>query len=89
MGLPKPDCVIFLNMPVEFSDKLLKSRYNGDNSKRDIHEKDLNYQLKCREAAIFAAAHGGWEIIDCVKDNQLRDVDDISEEILKTVSKIL
>ena len=89
MGLPKPDCVLFLNMPVEFSDKLLKSRYNGDNSKRDIHEKDLNYQLKCREAATFAAAHGGWKVIDCVKDNELRDIDDISEEIFKTVSKIL
>lgn len=34
LGLPKPDCVIFLSLPIEVSQKLLMERYGGDSGKR-------------------------------------------------------
>ena len=89
MGLPKPDAVIFLSMPEELSDKLLLSRYEGDSSKKDIHELDREYQKKCRKAAIFAAEHDNWITINCVKDGELRSIEDISDEIYKIVSKLI
>lgn len=50
MGIPKPDAVIYLDMPVEISQKLMTDRYHGDESKKDIHEKDVAYLNACREA---------------------------------------
>lgn len=39
LGLPVPDAVIYLDMDPMVSQKLLTSRYSGDDSKKDIHEK--------------------------------------------------
>lgn len=65
MGIPRPDCVIYLDMPVEISQRLMSERYGGDEVKKDIHEADVEYLLKCREAALFAAEKLGWSVIRC------------------------
>lgn len=39
LGLPRPDLVIFLDMPPEVSQTLLSGRYEGDEAKKDIHER--------------------------------------------------
>ena len=44
-AIPKPDAVIFLDMPVEVSTKMVESRYSGEESKQDLHEKDNAYHL--------------------------------------------
>ncbi|MBQ1451182.1 MAG: deoxynucleoside kinase, partial [Clostridia bacterium] len=38
IGIPKPSLVVFLDMPVEISQKLMTSRYSGDEGKKDVHE---------------------------------------------------
>lgn len=85
IGIPKPDMVIFLDMPTEVSQKLLKTRYCGDDNKKDIHERDIKYLEHCRSAAIFTAEFSGWQIINCAKDNEPRSISDISNDILKKV----
>lgn len=65
LGLPVADMVIFLDMPVEVSQKLLEGRYCGDSSKKDIHESDIEYLRKCRKSALYAAELLGWEIVAC------------------------
>ena len=67
VAIPKPDKVIFLDMPIEVSQKLLSGRYNGDEGKKDIHESDTEYLNKCRKAAMFTAEYSGWTIIPCAK----------------------
>lgn len=81
MGIPKPDCVIFLDMPIELSQKLLMNRYEGDSEKKDIHESDVTYLENCRKAAYFTAQFSGWEIISCAKGDQLKTIEEISDEI--------
>ena len=83
IGIPKPDKVIFLDMPVEVSQKLLSSRYSGDEAKKDIHESDVEYLDKCRKAAVFTAKFSGWTIISCAKKGEPRSIEDIAEEVLK------
>ena len=46
-GLPIEDATIVLTLPPEVSQKLLEKRYAGDTSKKDIHEKDVNYLNEC------------------------------------------
>ena len=47
LKIPKPDLVIFLDMDPKISQKLMSSRYEGDENKKDIHEKDTVYLQKC------------------------------------------
>ncbi len=84
-AIPKPDAVIFLDMPVEVSTAMVEARYSGDESKKDIHEKDREYLDKCRKAAKFAALKCGWTVINCADGGKPRSIEDISADIMKTV----
>lgn len=83
IGIPKPDKVIFLDMPVEVSQKLLSTRYSGDEAKKDIHESDTEYLDKCRKAAVFTAKFSGWTIISCAENGNPRTIEDIAADVLK------
>lgn len=87
IGIPKPDKVIFLDMPVEVSQKLLSNRYEGDEGKKDIHESDIEYLNNCRKAAKFTADYSGWKTISCAKDGEPRSIEDIAADILEEVLK--
>lgn len=89
VGIPKPDKVIFLDMPIEVSQKLLSGRYKGDEAKKDIHESDTAYLDKCRKAAMFTAKYSGWTIIPCAKDGKPRSIEDISKDILNETLKVI
>ncbi len=65
LGLPRPDQVIFLDMPLHIAQRLMSGRYAGDESKKDIHERDLAYLRQCRESALYAAQKRGWQVICC------------------------
>lgn len=89
LGLPKPDCVIFLDMPVEVSQKLLNSRYRGDENKKDIHESNVEYLEECRRSALYAAERLGWSVIKCSVNGSALTIDEITEELLKVIEKVL
>lgn len=82
LGLPRPDRVLFLDMPLEISQKLLMTRYEGDSGKRDIHERDLQYLATCRESALYAADRLGWTVITCGKDGEPLPMDTITAQLI-------
>ncbi len=81
LGLPRPDEVVFLDMPVEISQRLLSRRYDGDDGRKDIHEANIGFLAKCRGTALYSAERLGWRILECSSGGQPRDVDDISAEL--------
>ena len=89
LGIPKPDAVIFLDMPVDVSQRLMTGRYQGDEGKKDIHERDVAYLEHCRKAALYAANRLGWSVVSCAPDGVVRSREDIAEEIYSIVSKIM
>ena len=89
IGIPKPDLVIFLDMPTDVSQKLLLKRYDGNETKKDIHERDREYLDHCRNAAIFTAKYSGWKIVPCAKNGEPRSVADIQGDIVTLVKEIL
>ncbi len=89
MGIPKPDLVVFLDMPPEVSQKLLSSRYGGDESRKDIHEADLNYINACRKTAYYAVKHYGWVSIECSKNGEPLSIEEISGRIMEEVLKVI
>lgn len=89
LGIPKPDKVIFLDMPTDVSQKLLDGRYSKDGGSKDIHETDVEYLNRCRKAAMFTADYSGWVKISCAKDGQPRSIEEIAEDVLGEALKIL
>jgi len=87
IDIPKPDVVIYLDMPIEISQRMMTSRYSGDENKKDIHESNIAYLLKCREAALSAAKEMGWKVITCNDGDNPRTIDDIGNEIFEIISK--
>ncbi len=85
LGLPKPTKVIYLDVSLERSQAQLFKRYNGDESKKDIHERDISFLNRCYESAMFACEKLGWIKIDCMQNGEMRQPEDIHKEILKIV----
>lgn len=81
IGIPKPDAVIYLDMPIEISQKMMTQRYHGDESKKDIHESNIEYLHKCRAAALDAGEKMGWHIVNCNDADMPRSIESIGEEI--------
>ena len=88
LGLPEPDLVFFLDMPVEVSQKLLSGRYNGDESRKDIHEKNIAFLMACRESALYTAGKCGWKIIRCSDGETPLPIADIALTIKREAEEI-
>ncbi len=88
MGIPAPDLCIMLDVPAEVSAKMMTQRYEGNEDKKDIHERDRQYQDRCRKAAKWAADKWGWKIIDCTKDGEMLSKEEISDKIFAAVRDV-
>ena len=87
-GLPKPDCVIFLDMPPAYSLKLRQQRNElKQGLTADIHEADQTYLQNAYENAIGIAKHQEWHTISCVADDNIRTIEDIHAEIVRTINE--
>ena len=88
-GLPVPSEVFFLNMPVEKSIELMKNRENKftHESQKDIHENVKNHLIDAYNAACEVSKDYNWYEIKCMRDGELRTIEDIHEEIYNEVKK--
>ena len=89
IGIPSPDAVIYLDMPVEISQRLMTSRYNGDEGKKDVHEVNVEFLKKCRKSALYTANKQGWKVVECSDGENPLSIDRIHKEIIKIVEEEL
>ncbi len=89
MGIPAPDAVIYLRVDPEVSQKLMSSRYENDETKKDIHERNVDYLKRSASAADYCAEILGWHIIECTSGGKMRPIEDISNEISGITGKLL
>lgn len=88
--IPVPDCVIFLDMPPEYSSRLLRNRENKYGAaKQDIHERNQQYLADCYDNSRLIAAWYDWTTISCVTDSKIKSMEQIHQEILAAVQKVL
>ena len=83
IGLPEPDCVVFMDIETSLAADRLRSRQAETGTDADIHEQDLVYLDSCVESGRQAAALYGWYMIDCASNGHSRSEDDIHNEIYK------
>ncbi len=83
LQLPKPDKTIFLHMPYEYSVELKKNR-----TLLDEHEKSPEYLKRAEESYLELSELYNWDKIECIRNNKLRSVEDINNEIMKIIEKM-
>ena len=89
LGLPEPDLVIYLDMPTEITEKMMRQREAATGTHADIHEQDETYLKNCRAAAREIVKDCGWTVIRCAKGDAPRTVEDIHNQVYRTVKKLL
>lgn len=89
LGLPAPDLVLYLDLPTELSEQMLRRRETATGTQADIHEQDEEYLRSCRMNARGIAHDLGWTVIHCDREGAVRTVEDIHEEIWQQVRRYL
>ena len=89
LGLPRPDLTIYLDVPTDFTEKMMRGREAATNTHADIHEQDMQYLATCRRTGRAAAAYYGWTVVECVRDGAMRSIEDIHDEIYRLVTACL
>ena len=89
LGLPAPDLVIYLDVPTDFTEAMMRRREQETNTHADIHEQDMQYLATCRRTGKAAAEYYGWTMISCVQEGKMRSIEDIHEEIYRHVAACL
>lgn len=82
LGLPRPDTVLWMDLPPERAVENLRRREADTHTAGDIHEVDGDYLRACYEAERQAAAHYGWQAVACMDGARLRGIAEIHEEIM-------
>ncbi|WP_050608400.1 dTMP kinase [Clostridium niameyense] len=89
--LPKPDCVIFLDMPPKYSKKLMSNRANKftGGKEKDIHEKNDIYIKNSYDNAKYIANKYNWYRINCVDNDKVKTIDEIHKEIVNKLKEFI
>ena len=89
LGLPRPDLTLYLDVPTDFTERLLRHREQDPHTTADIHERNSAYLASCRRTGRAAAEYYGWTIISCTENGKMRSIEDIHEEIYRHVAACL
>lgn len=76
LELPKPDLTIFLHMPYEYACKLKQNRISIDK-----HEENKEHLINAENTYLELAQKYNYKTIECVKNAEIRNINDISLEI--------
>lgn len=85
LGIPAPDAVLYLKVDPAVSQRLMTARYHGDESRKDIHEGNLDYLRRSREAAAYCSRALGWQEIECCQGGAMRPIEEIQADIRRRV----
>ncbi len=90
LGLPRPDLVIWLDIPTQKAVENLRRREADTHTQADIHEVDEDYLRLCRQSAAAAAEAFGWKRVGCLDEvGQMRSIEDIHSEIWALVEPVI
>jgi len=89
MELPRPNIVLYMDVPIELAVQNMRMREANTGTTPDIHETGITYLKQCLDAAQEAADFFGWHKVPCTEDGQMRDAMAIHQEILQILQGTL
>ncbi len=93
--IPKPDLVVYLDVPLKITQKLLKNKAKSRkkrylNGKNDVHESNLNHLENAQKSALdLVAKLNNWVMIDCTRNQKLMSKKEINDLIYKELKSFL
>lgn len=90
-GLPRPDAVCLLDMPLATSEALMKNRqHKTGGATGDIHEGNHEYLVRVHRAYDELVTTYDWHRIDCVNEaGQIRTIEAIHEDVYKAIEPLI
>ncbi len=95
-GIPRPNTIIYLHVPVMIGQKLLKKRVRDNRknktvkAKKDLAESNLKYLAEAQTSAIrIIKKNNAWQMIDCVRKEKILDREEIHQMIYDKLKKII
>ncbi len=91
--MPREDLVIYLDVPLEISQKLMEKRVNRNytnGQRKDIHERNLAYLKEVEKMYLdLIKKNKNWIKINClqVADHSIKSKEEIHQEILKVLKE--
>lgn len=89
LELPHPTRVLYLDLPTELSEQMMRQREQETHTTADVHEQDEEYLRRCRENAAFVTEYCGWTKIDCAIDGHIRSREEIHALVLDQLRDLL
>ncbi|TSC52962.1 MAG: thymidylate kinase Tmk [Parcubacteria group bacterium LiPW_39] len=93
--IPKPDLVVYLDVPLEITQKLLKNKEKSRkkrylNGKNDVHESDWGHLQGAKNSALdLVAKFNNWVRIDCASNGKLMSKKEINNLIYKKLKTFI
>lgn len=82
LGLPESDLVVYLNLPIEYSQKAMEK----EGREKDIHEADIEYLKKVNQTYLeFAKNNQRWIVLDCLEDSMRIPINSLHEKIWEII----
>ena len=86
LKLPRPNKVIYLDVPLEISQALARARVGlKAGTSKDIHEADEGHMRRAYESGKYVREKYGWEVINCTENGKMKSIEDISDNIWSRV----
>lgn len=92
LNVPKADIIIYLHVPVEVSEELIKTRPDKDyikDKRKDIHENDISYLKQVEKNYLNLAKQKSWVVVECVENGNLLSIGEIFNKIFNIISKVV
>lgn len=84
LGIPRPRLVVYLSVPVEVSQRLMKT----EGRTLDVHEADLEYQRRVNSVyRRLAGERPDWTVIECAPDGRLLSKDEIHRKVYDVIAQ--
>jgi len=93
--IPRPDIIIYLNMPIDYSQKLMenpehKAKKDYSNGKKDQHELNQQHLENAKKSALkMVKTNNQWVKVDCVRRGKLLERAKIADLIWRKAVKKL
>lgn len=90
LGLPEPDLVLYLDVPLSVSEELMAQRQGKTGGQTgDIHEKNIAFMTKCHQAYDDLAVKYNWPRIACTDGQTMRSVEAIHKDVYAKIRAFL
>ena len=90
--IPRPDRIIYLDVPLDFSQRLIAKEGGKkkvyQKGKKDLHENNQKHLLDAKKSALkMVRERNNWTRIDCTKKGRLLSIEEIGELVWREVNK--